>query len=165
VNLPEYAEEVGISKQGAAKAARKGEWASRDGRRWRSTARDSGNGKTSWDIQSADGRPTKQTLERMPGNLTVMDLKALDLEQNVLLKQNRNDRIWRDRFRDWDDILHTALLTMCGSVSARIMSLRLNKDVAEKINAIYQDGFADLDAALSAELKAYWDQQKERLRK
>jgi hypothetical protein len=84
--------------------------------------------------------------------------------EEIRLLQNRNERLRSDLLKDWGDCLHRAAAGMFGAMAGKLMALRLDKELAEKIDSIVQEEAGAIEARLNEEIDAYEADNRVRLR-
>jgi hypothetical protein len=96
--------------------------------------------------------------------ITPEALKALKIRQEILLLQNRNDRIRSEMMADWTQCMYRAFSGMYGAIAGRIMALRLEKATAARIDKILLEEADALQERIDEEIKEYENENKTRVR-
>lgn len=155
MNLTQYASEMGISKPAALEHVNRLSWVSKDGRSWTSQKIKVKN-KTVWDIQEETGRSDEtQEIKSLKDKKTVEEIKLL---------QNRNAKMRADLMRDWTNCMYRGFTGFFGAVSGKINGLRIDKELADKLNDILKTETDSLQERIDQELHEYEEANKVRLR-
>ena len=157
MTVKEYAAKYGITQQATMKHLAKGRWLAGDGAAYAAYRKG-----RRWVIEEEPAAPGLRTAPDK--TVTPDSLKAKKTLEEIKLLQNRNEKMRAELMHDWSRCLYRAASGLYGAMASRLMALRLDKDLAKKIDAIIQEEAASLESRMNAEVEQYEDENRVRLR-
>lgn len=158
VTIKDFTAKYKMSQPAALKYFTRGRWTMpdgvtysswRDGRKWFASVegdREAGNG----------GQGKKP--------ITPESLKAKKTVEEIKLLQNRNERMRSELLHDWSNICLRTFSVFYGAVAGRIMGLRIDKELAEKMNTIIKEETEKIEASLNENMEEYENENRVRIR-
>ena len=145
----EFSEKYKMSHVAALKYFTRGRWTMpdgvtysswRDGRKWFASVEGDAVGKGG----PAGGGSKPITPEALKAKKTLEEIKLL---------QNRNERMRSGLMKDWSDICLRVFSVFYGAIAGRIMGLRIDKELAKKLDNIIKEETATIEENLNAALE------------
>lgn len=158
LSVKEYAAKYKQTQQGAMRHVVKGRWVSPDGITWQSY-----KNKGHWTIEQESAAPAEGE-KKSNEPITPQALKAKKTVEEIKLLQNRNDKMRLDLMRDWNNCVYRAFSGFYGAVAGRINGLRIDKELADKLNDILKAETDGLQARIDSEMEEYEEANKIRIR-
>jgi predicted transcriptional regulator len=168
IQVATFAERYRMTRQAAMKYMRRGRWSMPDGMAWHSMQED---GRWFAESEGEVELPAPLTAPLQPGQkppgpkpITPEALKFKKMYEEIRLLQNRNNDIRSQLLRDWCDCDYRAAQQFFASLTGRVMALRVDDDLAKKLNDIIQDEARQWQQRLNDELDEYEQKNREKIR-
>ena len=160
VTIKDFTAKYKMSQPAALKYFTRGRWTMpdgvtyvswRDGRKWFASI----EGESETVKRGSDGGSRPITPESLKAKKTVEEIKLL---------QNRNERMRAELLHDWSNICLRTFSVFYGAVAGRIMGLRIDKELAEKMNTIIKEETEKIEASLNENMEEYENENRVRIR-
>jgi len=158
LSAQEYATRYKITRQGAMKYFNRNRWTAADGVTWHAFREG-----VKWYAEIEDNSGENSQGQKKI-TMTPEVLKAKKTVEEIKLLQNRNDKMRADLMRDWTNCVYRAFSGFYGAVAGRINGLRIDKELADKLNDILKAETDGLQARLDSEMEEYEEANKIRIR-
>jgi len=157
ISRKDFSERYNMSHVAALKYFNRGRWMMPDGITYHSWQ----DGKR-WFAEAE----TETGNEKITGNrpITPEALKAQKTIEEIKLLRNRNEKMREELMLDWSRICYRTFSVFYGAVAGRIMGLRIDKELAKKLDDIIKEETSTIEENLNAALEEYENESRGRLR-
>ena len=157
--VQQFADQYGMTRQAAMKYFARGRWGMPDGSTWRSM-----KSKGKWYAEREEEAPPDVAKPAPNRPVTPEALKAKKTLEEIKLLQNKNDKMRGDLMQDWTRCMYRAFSGFYGAVAGRIMGMRLDKDLAERLDMVLKEETETIQDRVDEAIKEYEDDNKMRVR-